>query len=171
VAARLLQAMPSLIHNRDLKSLLQGVAGVAACGLMLGAAMHPTLNVGDKPGGPQMLLSGGGPRASDGATDRGVGAYAGRTPEYVVGTDWSRPPAPVYADTTPAPAPEDKSETVVFTSKDDPPVVEVTHTAWRDEPRPEPSYPSARGGAYYDADLPAPPPAPDDDDDADSGEG
>jgi hypothetical protein len=160
--------MRTWIDNHDLKRLLQGVAGVAACGLMLGAAMHPTLNVGDKPGGPQMLLSGGGPRSAADATDRGVGAYAGQTPEYVVGTDWARPHTPVYADTAPV---ADKSETVVYTSRDDLPVVQAARAAWREEPPPEPTYPSARGGAYYDANLPAPPPEPEDDGDGDGDQG
>lgn len=155
-----MRAMRIWIDNHDLKTLLQGVAGVAACGLMLGAAMHPNLNVGDKPGGPQMLLGGGGPRSAAAAGDAGVSAYAGRTPEYVIGTDWTRP-RPMYVETTPVEA--EQGETVVFASEDDLPPAEVAHASWRDEPRDEPAYPSARGGAYYDANLPAPPPAPADD--------
>lgn len=150
------------ISNQDLKTLLQGVAGVSACGLILGAAMHPTLDVGDRPGGPQILMSGGGPRGS--AEVRHRVAYAGQPPEYVIGTDWTRPPA-VSADPTPRhddPAPPaEQGETVVFTSDDELAPLEATRAAWRDAPREEPYYPSARGGAYYDSDLPEPPPAPD----------
>ena len=153
--------MRTWISNRDLKTLFQGISGVAACGLALGAVMQPTLAVGDKPGGPQILLSGGGPRGAPSAADPGVGAYAGQTPDYVVGADWTRPAA-VYIDTTPI---RDQGETVVFTSEDDLPPIETPRAAWRDDPRDEPAYPSARGGAYYDANLPVPPAPPSDESD------
>ncbi len=161
--------MRTWISNSDLKTFIQGVAGVAACGLMLGTVMHPTLNVGDKPGGPQMLLSGGGPRGAAEASDPGVGVYAGRTPEYVIGTDWARPPA--YAETAPAADQGEQGDAVVFTSDEELRAAEVTRTTWRDEPREPPVYPSARGGAYYEANLPPAPPPPSDDGDlaADAG--
>ena len=156
-----MRAMRTLISNQDLKRLVQGVAGVAASGLLLGAVMHPTLtNVGDKPEGPQMLLGGGGVRAGEHAADPGVGAYAGQLPDYVVGADWTRPPA-AYAD---PPQETDQGEAVVFTSEDAPPPAIVTRAGWRDEPREPVAYPSANGGATYEDDLPAPPPAPDETD-------
>jgi len=159
--------MRTLILNEDLKTLLQGVAGVAAVGLLMGAVAHPNLREGDKPEGPQILLAGGGERGVQTVSDPGVGAYGARLPEYVIGTDATRPRAePAWWASDPEPQEEDTGPAVVFTGDDDPAQVQVTHAAWRDEPRPEPEYPSARGGATYEANLPGPPPPPPEGDDA-----
>ena len=159
--------MRTLISNQDLKALFQGAAGVAASGLLMGAVMHPNLNAGDKPAGPQMLLAGGGPRGGGYAADPGVGAYGGQVPDYVIGADWTRPPA-TYAE---VPQESDQGEAVVFTSDGEPPPVTTTRSEWREPPREPVDYPSASGGVTYEANLPPPPPAPADDSDtgADAG--
>ena len=71
--------------------LLAGVIVASLSGLLLGAAMHPTLQGADENGGPQMLIAGGGPR-SDPASgpDTRWANYPGRLPDYVVGADWVR---------------------------------------------------------------------------------
>ena len=108
-----MRAMRTLISNQDLKTLFQGVAGVAASGLLLGALLHPTLsNVGDKPEGPQMLAAGGGPRGGVYTADPGVSAYGGRVPDYVTGVDWTRP---LHVDAE-IPPEADQGEAVVFSS-------------------------------------------------------
>lgn len=158
--------MRNLILNRDLKTLLQGVSVVAAAGLLMGAAAHPNLNVGKDVEGPQILMAGGGPRGVQSISDQGIGAYGGRIPEYVIGTDSTRPRIEQTAWAQPEPEPQgDTGPAVVFAGDDNPAQMQVTRTTWRDEPRDAPYYPSARGGLPYDANLPAPPPAPDEDDD------
>ena len=158
--------MRTLILNEDLKTLLQGVAGVAVAGLLMGAVAHPNLRGGDDTEGPQILMAGGGERGVQTVSDPGVSAYGGRLPEYVVGTDATRPLAESTGwSSTPEPqAEDDTGPAVVFTGDDNPAQAQVTHAAWRDEPQPEPVYPSARGGATYEANLPGPPPPPEGDD-------
>jgi hypothetical protein len=121
----------------------------------MGAAMHPNLRGEATVEGPQMLLSGGGPRSDGYALERGVGAYAYGVPDYVTGSDSTRPP-PELAEAAPAAG---ETETVVFTADDAPSPVHVIH-AWRDEPREAPVYPSTEGGVAYADNLPPPPPPP-----------
>jgi hypothetical protein len=150
--------MRTWISNQDLKTLAQGVSAVAACGLLLGSAMHPELDVGDKPGGPQILLAGGGPRGAPAQSDPGLGAYPYGTPEYVTGTDWTRP-APTFVDNGPI---ETAESVPVYDEEPSP--VGVHRTVWRDEPRGPVVYPSQTGNADYEDNLPEPPPEPDDTD-------
>jgi hypothetical protein len=150
--------MRTLITNDDLKTLMQGASAVALGGLLLGGAMHPNLNFGDRPLGPQMLM-GGGPRGGSYASDPGVGVYAGATPEYVIGTDWTRPKTPQYAQYAET---ADSGDVMAYAEDDAPAPAQVTRTVWRDDPREAPAYPSQRGNAYYEANLPAPPEPPDD---------
>jgi hypothetical protein len=69
-----------------------GVAVVALAGVLAGAAMKPVLNIGDGPKGPQILGPESAPRM-DRADGQGSGfaAYRWGIPEYVLGTDWTRP--------------------------------------------------------------------------------
>ena len=149
--------MHQILSNHDLKTLLQGVAGVAACGLLLGAAMHPKLDVGEKPAGPQMLMGQGAQRGGGSPDGPGLAAYAGATPDYVIGSDWTRPPPAEWAEEAPI---GDASDDNVVAADDDPPATPY-RAAWRDEPREPAAYPSANGGLAYEANLPAPPPPPD----------
>lgn len=153
--------MRNLITNDDLKTLMQGAGAVAVAGLLMGGAMHPDLYKGDRPLGPQMLM-GGAARGASAAADPGVGVYAGAAPEYVIGTDWTRPKTPQYVRYAEA----ETGETGDVMAYEDTAPAQVTRTAWRDEPREAPSYPSERGNAYYEANLPAPPGAPDQADDS-----
>ena len=157
--------MRTLILNRDLKTLLQGVAVLAAVGLLMGAVAHPNLRGADDTEGPQMLMAGGGERGVQMVSDPGAAAYGGRVPEYVLGTDWTRPRGDqtAWAESVPNPQ-ESTGPAVVFAADDDPAQVQVSHATWRDEAREPPLYPSARGGVPYDANLPAPPSPPEDDD-------
>lgn len=152
--------MRELIRSRDLKTLFGGVAVAAAAGLMMGAAMSPDLNEGAMKA-PQILLAGGGPRVDVAAADAGVTAYAGRIPDYVIGTDALRPAEAVvlaYDDRAePEVEPETDDHTGDLMAYEAPP--ERQPARWTDEPREAPLYPSQRGNTPYGADLP-PPPAP-----------
>ena len=151
--------MRTLITNDDLKTLMQGASAVALGGLLLGGAMHPNLDFGSRPLGPQMLM-GGGSRGTSYASDPGVGVYAGATPEYVIGTDWTRPKTPQYVQY--AEAQTGDSGDVLAYAEDDAAPAQVTRAVWRDAPQEATAYPSERGNAYYEANLPAPPEPPDD---------
>ena len=157
--------MRQILTNRELKTLVQGVAGVAACGLLMGAAMQPNLD-GHPVEGPQIQLPGGGARGDGPVADPTVAAYPGQPPEYVIGTDWTRPRPVRYAAAEP---PADDTDIVVLAADDDPPAPVATRAAWRDEQRGPVVYPSQTGNAYYEANLPGPPAPPGDDDTADPG--
>ena len=122
--------MRTLITNDDLKRLMSGLSLACAAGLLLGAAFQPNLDEHDA-AGPQMLMGQGGARKVFVAYDPGVGRYAGQIPEHVIGTDWTRPrPIPVAYDT----ASEDTGPAVVY---EDQAPVEMAHSSYIDEPRPE----------------------------------
>jgi hypothetical protein len=87
---------------------LAGAAMALAAGLMLGGYMKPQL-VTDHPLGPQMLTPASAQRISDPVDDGATLArYGAKIPDYVLGTDLTRPmtaqPAPV---TAPEPAPQE----------------------------------------------------------------
>ena len=151
--------MRTLILNRDLKTLFGGVSIAAAAGLLMGAVMYPDLNAGTLKG-PQILAGGGGPRDHSDASATGLSAYAGRVPDYVVGTDSLKPPQyevlayaeraePETADTG------DQGDVMAYEAP-----AEIQPARWRDEPREPVRYPSQAGNTTYEADLPAPPPPP-----------
>jgi hypothetical protein len=86
--------MDKLIRDRDMKSLLLGAAGVAAVGLLCGAAMQPNLRAPGDVEGTQLQAGVSGPRiygSGDPAASWTSYATSG-VPDYVVGTDWLRPP-------------------------------------------------------------------------------
>jgi hypothetical protein len=81
-------------------------------GLLMGAAMRPDLIGDDRPAGPQMFEPAAratGPFAEDDAPVATYAAYRGKTPDYVIGTDWTKPvKVAVAAPQTPsAPAAEE----------------------------------------------------------------
>jgi hypothetical protein len=150
--------MRTLILNRDLKTLFSGVAVATVAGLTLGMAMYPNLDI-DKVGGPQIQMNGGGPRGEAAMSQASLSGYAGRVPDYVVGTDSLKPPQyqvlayndraePEYADTG------DAADVMAYEAPRAEPV------RYQDEPREPTSYPSQRGNAVHEVDLPAPPAAP-----------
>ncbi|WP_082765798.1 MULTISPECIES: hypothetical protein [unclassified Phenylobacterium] len=144
--------MRNLIRNRDLKTLLSGVSIAAAAGLVMGAALYPDLDE-DEIRGPQILLSGGGPRGEAPVSDAGIGVYAGRVPDYVIGTDALKPPQHqvlAYEDRA-EPELADTGETGDVMAYEAPP--EIQPARWHDEPREPSRYPSEHGNAVHEADL------------------
>lgn len=82
----------NLFLTTDLKVFLPGAGLALAAGLLLGGAMQPHLDTDDsRAAGPQIIANSGGHRA-DGSPDVGatLAAYNGRTPDYVLGTDWKK---------------------------------------------------------------------------------
>lgn len=151
--------MRTLILNRDLKTLFSGVAVAAVSGLLMGGALYPDLDQ-DKVEGPQILMTGGGPRGEPMLSDAGVGGYAGRVPDYVVGTDSLKPPqyqVLAYQDRA-EPQQADTGETGDVMAYEAP--IQAQPASWRDEPRDAPRYPSQAGNVAYETDLPAPPEPP-----------
>ncbi|MBU1376564.1 MAG: hypothetical protein KKE02_14065 [Alphaproteobacteria bacterium] len=151
--------MRTLILNRDLKTLFGGVAVAAAAGLLMGSAMYPDLDAGER-AAPQIQMPGGGPRAMTSGSDAGVQSYGGHVPDYVIGTDALKPrqdlQAIAYADQA------DTGQAADVVTYEAP--AQVQPARWQDEPREPTSYPSQRGNVVYTADLPAPPAPPADGD-------
>ena len=143
-----MRAMRTLILNQDLKALFQGVAVVAAVGLISGGVMHPNLRGADEAAGPRMQMPAGGIRATLDRSDPGASVYADRTPTYVIGTDWTRPPPEPRLAVA---EPEDSGDVVVFSDEAAHDAPQLTRAAWRDEAPPAPVYPSVSGGGRYDA--------------------
>ncbi len=136
-----------------------GSALALLTGIMLGGAMQPNLT--EDFTGPHTLVPGGGQRSVSIASQQSVADYGAQLPDYVVGTDWTRPRELTLASADVAAAPEPAAEVTVYTSDESSPdPMNVVRTRWRDEARDPVSYPSDRGGLVYETDLPAPPPAP-----------
>jgi hypothetical protein len=149
--------MPSLILNRDLKRLFEGAACVTVAGLLLGLVARPELR--PDMGAPRQEMGFAGPRASPAADQSAAWAsYSGAIPDYVIGTDWRRPPQ--------AYAPDEKLVVVDIPEEpsEDTEAVETRQVSWQEPAREPTSYPSTSGGVPYDADLPHPPEPPEDDD-------
>jgi hypothetical protein len=123
------------------KALFSGVGMAAVAGLLMGAAMRPELNVGDRPEGPQMFAGWSGTR-STGPFDDSVGfaAYHGQTPDYVLGTDWTKPASPVQAAYEPEPAPDYYKQAAAEAPT-------YPQVKYQEPPREAPVYPSISGGA------------------------
>lgn len=149
------------IAKKDLKTLLGGVTLAAAAGLLMGGAMQPDLREGAGPEGPQILGPVSGerfwePRYAPGVTYTAAGEDV---PDYVIGTDWLKPPE--HLDDAYAEADFDipfEDESVAFDDYEPAPIRVVR--VWDEPPREAPAFPSASGGVPYGADLPAPPPPP-----------
>lgn len=158
--------MQELIRHRDLMNLGKGAALAAVAGLVMGAAMQPDLD-GDGLIAPQIELPRAGERVELTAYDPGVAAYGRNPPEYVIGTDYTRP---VVMEQAVLAYDERSVEEAVDEAAYEAPVVvyeadaerreAAARTAWREEPAPEPLYPSQQGNTYYASDLPDPPSPP-----------
>lgn len=86
--------MKTLLLNEDLKTLFVGAAFAVGLGIIGGAAMYPNLRAEDGPRGPQMIAGESGQRASGEENPYAVYAsYSERMPDYVIGSDWLKPPA------------------------------------------------------------------------------
>lgn len=156
--------MRHLIHERDLRTLFSGAAAVVVAGLVAGSYMHPNLRAADALGGPQMLAGVSGARAHGYDTGQGW-SYQGQTPDYVIGTDWLKPPQMDDIDKRIAAMGRydgDSAPVMAYAAEEH--AADAIDTRAQD-PAPEPvSYPSVSGGRYYESDLPAPPAPPAEDD-------
>jgi len=136
------------------KSLLSGIALAATAGMLMGAAMKPTLDLGDRPAGPQMYAGWSGTR-STGPFDDGMAfaGYSGKVPDYVLGTDMQK--AAVWAQDSQAAAYEAPIE--IAAAETEPQPVAFTAAPSVDEPAAEPAtYPSMAGGVAYAPQAAAP---------------
>lgn len=148
--------MGNLIRNDDLKRVFVGAGLAIAAGLAMGASVQPPL--ADNILAPQQAWSGGGLRNYATATTQDVGAYPGQVPEYVIGTNYTRPP-PVAEQQVLAYA--ERAEPTAYDAAEYARTAEdVTPGRWQDEPLSEPLYPSREGNAYNPSDLPPAPEPP-----------
>jgi hypothetical protein len=123
--------------------------------------MYPELLGPGDIGGPQLQAGVSAGRASYYGQTASWAAYDGKVPDYVIGTDWLKPPQYTeYNDDHEIP-PED--ETVVYAEAEVGRKVDVVATTYEEPPREPVNFPSADGGVPYGADLPKPPPPPQDD--------
>ncbi|MEW5684178.1 MAG: hypothetical protein AB1942_04600 [Pseudomonadota bacterium] len=150
------------LHPKEARTIGIGVATAAVAGVLLGAALKPTLAVADV-GGPQQLLAGGGDRFQTAAYDQGTAAYEGVLPDYVVGTDWVKARQPPPAHYAEPPLMTREPEVAVYETPQDLPT-RVVPATWKDELRTPTRYPSEAGNVAYEADLPQAPPPPADND-------
>jgi hypothetical protein len=143
--------------------LYQGVAAASVAGLLTGAAMKPELREIAGPDGPQMLSGVSGQRVyRDGYGDADLTSWSGPPPDYVVGTDWLRPP--VYPDAVAYEPPAyeyDEYDTYAYEDlppRDDaaPPPYELADL----EPPPHPRIPSLEGDVLAGVRVPPPPDPP-----------
>ena len=115
-------------------------------GVMLGAAMQPTLGLDGRPAGPQ-ILTGRSAERSTGPFDPGpsYAAYGSQLPSYVTGTDYQ---AAAYGVAPPA----EPERRLASNETARPEPVELTHVT-HEEPPLVVVYPSMSGGADYGADT------------------
>lgn len=129
-----------------MRDLVAGIAVAAAAGLLMGAAMRPQLEIGDRPAGPQILTGEMAMRSSGPFDDSaGFAAYRGKVPDYVYGTDWKKQMAPV--------APIASSEPVETASMEviEVPALPAAPRPYEASPAEAASYPSIDGGKVYSA--------------------
>ena len=86
-----------------MNALAYSIVTASVAGLLAGFAMKPGGALADRPIGPQILISGASNRVIDEDgwyAQARLASYDGQTPEYVLGTDWTQPPAydVAYAD-------------------------------------------------------------------------
>lgn len=140
--------------------LYQGIAAASAVGLLVGAAMKPSLREIAGPDGPQMLSGVSGKRIyRNGYGEADWTSWTGPPPDYVIGTDWLRPP--VY--------PEDEALVVdpeayayeeppleTYQPPAPPPPYELADLERRERPR----IPSLEGDVLGGVGVPPPPEPP-----------
>ncbi|MBW8812363.1 MAG: hypothetical protein JF588_02965 [Caulobacterales bacterium] len=127
--------------------LAAGAAVAVVAGVLMGAAMKPDFGQ-ERVLGPQYFSADGGLHQASYTSDPGVSVYRGRIPDYVIGTDWTRP----RRETAYAPSStEPREEPVAFTAEDEPPPspMVMTYRTWREPPQEASSYPSVDGDVRY----------------------
>ena len=149
--------MGKLIRNVDLQRIFAGAGLAAMAGLAMGASIQPSLTDGIL--APQQEWAGGGVRNYASASVRDVGAYPGQVPDYVIGTNYTRPQAPAAEDQVLAY--EERAQPAAYDVADYGETAEAhAPQIWDEEPYEEAYYPSVRGGAYNPSDLPEAPEPP-----------
>jgi hypothetical protein len=132
-------------EDRETRMLAAGAAAAVVAGVLMGAVMKPDFGQ-ERVLGPQFFAADGGVHQASYRPDPGVSVYGGRIPDYVIGTDWTRPRPQTASASPPAP----REEPVEFTSEDQPPSPMVmTYRTWREAPRDASSYPSMDGDVRY----------------------
>ena len=143
-----------------LRMLYQGIAAASAVGLLLGAAMKPQLREMVGPEGPQMLAGVSGKRVYRDGYEAGWTSWSGPPPDYVIGTDWLRPPAypedTAYVVEPDAYDYEDEEPPQETYAPPAPPPYELADL----EPPPRPRMPSLDGDVLAGVGVPPPPPPP-----------
>ena len=84
-----------------MNALAYSIVSASVAGLLVGAAIKPGDALADRPIGPQILISGASNRVIDEDgwyAQAQLASYNGQVPEYVLGTDWTLPPAHDVAD-------------------------------------------------------------------------
>jgi hypothetical protein len=74
-----------------LKTPLTGAGLALVAGLLAGAVMKPDLAGGDRPAGPPADPSWSDDHANAASDTAALARYAGKVPDYVIGTDWTNP--------------------------------------------------------------------------------
>lgn len=129
-----------------MKALYSGIGMACVAGLLMGAAMKPNLDAGDRPAGPQIFTGWSAARSTGPFDDSaGFAAYRGQTPDYVVGTDWKKAAFATQVAYEPAPAPDYYKQAAI-----EAPVYPTVR--YLEPPREAPVYPSVSGGAAASAD-------------------
>jgi hypothetical protein len=150
--------MSRFLRERDLRQLFVGAPAVVIAGLIAGGFAHPQLRGPDELGGPQLQAGVAGAR-SERTYDLAAGwaSYSGQVPDYVIGTDWLKPPS--YDEIDASIDAIDHAPVMAYAAEE--------HAADAYEPAAQPetnlvavSYPSTEGGRPYEADLPPPPEPP-----------
>jgi len=134
------------------KVLLGGAVISLTAGVLLGGAMQPHLDEGDRPAGPQMFADWAGAR-STGPFDPGTTfvSYQRKMPDYILGTDWKK--SMTWSEERAAVSPP--REVVPADPPPEPPIetASLTRAAYEEPPPAAHAYPSLNGGQ--------PAPAPD----------
>ncbi|HEY9218210.1 MAG TPA: hypothetical protein VIO94_09180 [Phenylobacterium sp.] len=146
-------------HPAPARALCQGIAAAAVVGLFLGGALRPELR--EFEGGPQMLAGVSGHRtyAWDGSVE--FTNANGPVPEYVVGTDFTRPvvyPESEAYEVSANEALEDYYDETIVSG--DAPAERTEIAATQSD---TPSIPSEDGDILAGVGVPAPPEPPVDD--------
>lgn len=137
----------------DLTVFLSGAAFALTAGVLLGGTMRPSLNIEDgRPAGPQMFAAWDGHSTGPfdpGAPEATLAAYHGKTPDYVMGTDWKKalaPPRDTAATSPPADPPAEPAAA---------PAPALTPVVYEAPPPPTRDYPSMGGAHPWVIQVPA----------------
>lgn len=135
------------------RTLELGTGVALAMGLLTGVAMRPELAVDGRPAGPQIFAGWSGVR-STGPFDDGLAyaSYAGKIPDYVMGTDWLKLASAPAVAAEPEPSPAEEVSYYDSPLRDEaeaPPPVEAAAAARGTDASEHISYPSLDGGAAY----------------------